>query len=263
MFPDTFMVGAATSIVICEGNGMDNLNQLIITNADGADLALQDYRALSEDGKTLALFKNLEAELLARIDRADVVVGCVAWLTSEPILKALAKKKGVAIVVQKEDFLRPDTGSTPTWPRYLRGLYEAIQNNLSRYDEGWAGTVLHNMSCASDPTIEAIRCVGNYNSDKNPAFPRAHHKFVVFCKEAAPTFHPQIDTAFYNFEPYEVWTGSFNFTKNAVRSFENAIVTTDQNVVRAYFQEAAQVQALSESLNWESVWVAPEWRIGT
>ena len=242
---------------------MDDLNQLLIANADGDDVALKDHWAISADGKTLALFKNLESELLARIDRADVVVGCVAWLTSEPILRALAKKEGVAIVVQKEDFLRPDVGSNSNWPKFLRGLYEAIPNNLSRYDEGWLGTVFHNMSCASDSTIEAIRCVGNYNSDKSPAFPRAHHKFVVFCKAVAPIVHPQIDTTFYNYEPYEVWTGSFNFTKNAVRSFENVIVSTDQNIVRAFFQEAAQVQALSEPLNWESNWVAPEWRIGT
>jgi hypothetical protein len=242
---------------------MDDLNQLYIANADGDDIALKDNRAISADGKTLALFKNLETELLTRVDRADVIVGCVAWLTSEPILKALSKKKGVAIVVQKEDFLRPDTDSTSGWPKVLRGLYEAIPSNLSRYDAGWASTVFHGMSYASDPTIEAIRCVGNYNSDKKPAFPRAHHKFVVFCKEVAPIVHQQVDTAFYNYEPYEVWTGSFNFTKNAVRSFENAIVSTDTDIVRAFFEEAAQIQALSEPLNWESNWVAPEWRIGT
>jgi len=244
---------------------MDNLNQILINNADGPDRALQDYRAYSEDKKTLALFKNLEEELLERIDRADVVVGCVAWLTSEPILRALARKKGVAVVVQKEDFLRPDTDSISNWPRYLHNLYKAIQNNLSRYDWGWDGTVLHMMSCCCDPTIDAIRCVGNYNSDKKPAFPRAHHKFVVFCRETAPFSISQGNRRYplYNFEPYEVWTGSFNFTKNAVHSFENAIVSTDKNIVRAFFQEAAQVQALSEPLNWESAWAAPQWRIGT
>lgn len=120
------------------------------------------------------------------------------------------------------------------------------------------------MSSSSDPTIEPIRCVGNYNSEKAPAFPRAHHKFVVFCKSVPPKPGSQVSPDdFKHYEPYEVWTGSFNFTKNAVSSFENAIVSTDMNLVRAFFQEAAQIQALSEPLNWRASWSAPEWRIGT
>jgi phosphatidylserine/phosphatidylglycerophosphate/cardiolipin synthase-like enzyme len=66
-----------------------------------------------------------------------------------------------------------------------------------------------------------------------------------------------------SFVPYEVWTGSFNFTKNATYSFENAIVSRDRNLVAAYFSEFSQLAALSEPLDWEVEWVAPEWRIGT
>src|SRR5712692_3136819 len=69
---------------------------------------LADHSTVSIDGKILVFFKNLEDHLIRFVQEADVVVGCVAWVTSEPILKALAKKKGVSLVVQKEDFLRPD-----------------------------------------------------------------------------------------------------------------------------------------------------------
>ncbi len=73
-----------------------NLNDLRIENADGPDEGLKDYRAVSQDGLTTVLFKNLEDELVARIQQADVVVGCVAWLTSERILRKLAERRALS-----------------------------------------------------------------------------------------------------------------------------------------------------------------------
>jgi hypothetical protein len=64
-------------------------------------------------------------------------------------------------------------------------------------------------------------------------------------------------------QPYAVWTGSYNFSYTASLSFENAIVTTRQKIVDAYYKEWAQVVALSEPLNWSRAWAEPEWRIGT
>ena len=63
--------------------------------------------------------------------------------------------------------------------------------------------------------------------------------------------------------PYAVWTGSFNLTKNASYSFENAIYTTDSEIVRAYYNEYGQIASMSEPLDWESDWIEPEWRIGS
>lgn len=37
--------------------------------------------------------------------------------------------------------------------------------------------------------------------------------------------------------PYAVWTGSFNFTKNACASFENAVVLREPAIVKAFFEE--------------------------
>jgi phosphatidylserine/phosphatidylglycerophosphate/cardiolipin synthase-like enzyme len=120
------------------------------------------------------------------------------------------------------------------------------------------------LSFAGDPSIDAVRCAGNLNAEKSAAFPRAHHKFVVFCRllsVASQTEEDEAQTP--SFEPYEAWTGSFNFTKNATYSFENAVVSRDKNFVRAFFEEACQIAALSERLDWETEWTAPEWRIGS
>ena len=100
---------------------------------------------------------------------------------------------------------------------------------------------------------------GNHNRDKKPAFPRMHNKFLVFAKvTSGETEHePKI------IEPYAVWTGSFNFTKNATNSLENALYITEQLIVNAFFNEYGQIAAMSEPLDWISDWAEPEWRIGT
>lgn len=232
-----------------------NMNQLLIESHDGPNEPLEDF-GTSSDGIDV-YFKNLEQHLVRHILEADYVVGCVAWLTHPDILDALATTKGVSIIVQKEDWLRPDTETSEGWKRKLKVLYHSLPGTMTRYDEGFRSTVLHFMSCAGDPSIDAVRCVGNYNSTRMPNAPRSHHKFVVFCKETPETNEEE------NFQPYAVWTGSFNFTRNAVLSFENALVLRQPEIVHAYFCEYAQVAALSEPLNWDNEWSYPEWRIGT
>src|SRR5262249_7338846 len=146
----------------------------------------------------------------------------VAWLTSKAILAALARLQGVSIIVQKEDFLRPDIESGPNWARRLRNLYESLPVGLSRFDI----SRLESMDICGNSTLHPVRCVGNYNAEKAPAFPRSHHKFVVFCH-----WNEGEDECggWKEIEPYAVWTGSFNFTETANRSFENALILRDPN----------------------------------
>lgn len=69
------------------------------------------------------VFNKLEDRLIGLLRECDAVFGCVAWVTSEPILRALAKKQAVSLIVQKEDFLRPDLRADPRGsgnPAYAR-----------------------------------------------------------------------------------------------------------------------------------------------
>lgn len=256
-----------------------NLNDCMINSDTLGETGVQkDYSAADVD--VAVYFKNLEDRLIAYILEADYVVGCVAWVTSAPILQALARVKGVSLCVQKEDFLRPDLGAPKggSWVKQLREQYEALPNMERHSFDG----VLGSMSVCSDPTIGA-RCVGMSRSssmDTN-ARPNMHHKFVVFAKEVPPedvvepgivplhsrsVFDPP-NTIYSSepprFVPYAVWTGSFNFSKNAKHSLENALVIRRPAIVDAYYKEFQQVAALSEPLDWESPYVAPEWRIGS
>lgn len=242
----------------------NNLNNLRISTDSPVTKTLQDFTTSNSDKNIKVYFKNLENHLINCIEDADVIVGCVAWLRSKPILKALANKKGVSIIVQKEDFLRPDLNNRKSSDIELNQLYNSIPNSLTRYDTGLQNTILHMMSFAGDSTIESIRCVGNHNADKKPAFPRSHHKFVVFCRLLNnPKSEYGGEIMGMNYEPYSVWTGSFNFTYNATMSFENAVLIKDETIVRAFFNEYAQIAAISEPLDWNSTWTEPEWRIGS
>lgn len=221
---------------------------------DGEPRSLVDYSLTVRGADVEVMFHDLEARLIRLIDTADVVVGCVAWLTNRRILAALAERRGVSIVVQKEDFLRPDVEERVGWRQQLRRAYDRLPE-MSRYSfRGLIGS----LSYCNDPTLAPVRCVGNHNS-ANTTGPRAHHKFVVFCR-----WHGSVDDTYGGeIEPYAVWTGSFNFTETANRSFENAVFIQDQDVAAAFLNEYSQIVALSEPLDWESNWVQPEWRIGS
>jgi len=229
------------------------LNKLRIQAAsDPAGVPLMDCStATTNPERVEVVFDGLEARLVKEIGQHPAVVGCVAWLTSKPILRAMATRECVSFVVQKEDFLRPDSrGNNDA----LRGLY----SDLPRGDRLQADLGLSHISFAVDPGYEAVRCLGNHNSNKKPAWPRMHHKFAVFLDYV---HFPQYDDA--ALSPMAVWTGSYNWSHNASESLENAVLIHDAEIARAYFQEWGQLMALSEPLDWESVWCAPEWRIGS
>jgi phosphatidylserine/phosphatidylglycerophosphate/cardiolipin synthase-like enzyme len=225
---------------------MTQLNYSLIESDGGKGQRLLDY-GCSDEAQVEVVFRNLSARLIAEIDVADYVFGSIAWLTHEGILGAMAKKKGVSIVVQKEDFLRPD-GREPS--AGLRAQYAALPGTL-RYQ--FDGTI-QRLAYHADPTLEAVRCVGNLNSTKSPSHPRAHNKFAVYAKATAHKEAP--------WELTSVWTGSFNFTNNAARSLENAVLMRSEKIVRAFYDEFQQIVALSEPLDWETPWSAPQWSIG-
>jgi hypothetical protein len=197
------------------------------------------------------------------ISQYDFVVGCAAWFTSWPIAHALSKVQS-QIVVQKEDFLRPDMGARPgtAWAHEMRSMYNMLRCKYNRYD---LGQIVGGLSMACDPTVEPVRCVGNHNAEKKPAFPRMHHKFLVFCKVVETPRSDDVGRAlpWLEVHPKAVWTGSFNLTRNSGRSLENVVVIESEMVAGHYYDEWQRVFAISEPLDWQSPWCLPEYRLGT
>ena len=132
-------------------------------------------------------------------------------------------------------------------------LYDALPK-FSRYQIKQTS----GLSYCSDSTSEAVRCVGNHNFDRKPAFPRMHNKFLVFCDLVHFA-----EGDYRTLSPVKVWTGSYNISDNASRSWENAIIIDDRDVASAYANEFGQIFAFSESLDWSSPWCEPTYRWGS
>jgi hypothetical protein len=252
-------------------------NQVKIWNADGDDVPLTADRLLgsklpgyecichNDIKEVVTLTGNLEKALTHWISNAEFVFCCFAWLTNYRVLDALAAlEHGCQVVVQKEDFLRPDRDHTSRSNQVLREKYEKLQCGFSRYR---MPSIASGLSMCSDDSVDAVRCAGVANSERRRVSPRMHHKFAVACTcIITPEQHRDggaWEDADVKFHPYSVWTGSFNPTSNGTKSRENAVVIDSESVANAYVNEWAKVFAVSEPLDWSSEWSAPEWRIGT
>lgn len=240
-----------------------NLNEIKIIDARLRNDSTLDQKDFSvrepQKCNVTVYFKNLRNNLIREIDKCDAVVGCVAWLTDYEVLDHLGMKKNVSIIVNKEDFLRPDICSPFNFKYIIREKYSRLKNEIYRcyYDDD---SLVSHLSCSSDPTIQPIRCVGIKGGRMDP---KMHHKFLVFCSEIKS--NEDDDGSGYNssLQPYAVWSGSFNLTYNSNFSFENAILIYDEKIAKQYYKEWGQLMALSEPLDWDSEYVDPEWRIGT
>jgi hypothetical protein len=204
-----------------------------------------DNSTIAEDISIVeAYFRDIEETIVQKIENADAVVGCVAWLTSHPILDALSQTKyGTSIVVQKEDFLRPDTNHKKYSNNKLHEKYNKL-NAIPDYSYGTHEIKDNWLDEAKNVKADiSVRCVGS--ADKNKiAIPRMHHKFLVFVRSSGKYFYP---------DPYAVWTGSFNMSKNAKLSMENGVYIESNTLAKAYFNEWHNTLMISEELNWSSV----------
>lgn len=103
-----------------------DLNRSIIPADEGRQLGEPGVSV----GDVQVFFRNIKERLLFTIERADFMVGCIAWLTDKDVLDAIAKLRGASVIVQKEGFLRPNTDP---WCQRLRAQYDAVPR-LSRSD---------------------------------------------------------------------------------------------------------------------------------
>lgn len=224
------------------------LHSVLLNDADasvGPSVASLNHGVVAPNASVEVIFRGLERRLIQEIEAADVVFGCVAWLTHSDILAALARKRAIGIVVQKEDFLRPD--SLDISKAALRALYTSLPKF---YRHSFGPTALYDY--AGDPSSPAVRCAG-YKSTGSGVFPRMHNKFFVLCKEDEDG----------NYHPYAVWTGSYNPTFNASNSLENAVIIRDKAIADAYAKEFGVIFGISEPLNWSGTWIEPEHRLGS
>ena len=215
--------------------------------ADLNELLTYDHSTASEHVDVEVFFRNLKERLLEQIAAANMVIGAVAWITDLDILAALAQKETL-IVVQKEDFLRPDLKSTlsDSDKAMLQGAYEALRPFDGRnvpvgpFDQALNPDMLSHLA--------PVRCFGYCVPTQMYRIPKMHNKFLAFL---------QHDEYYDTYQPKSVWTGSLNLTAMSLSSLENAIVIHDPKIAEAYICEAQIIYLRSDPLDWKSHWVNP------
>lgn len=230
----------------------------------------QDHGCVS--GQIEVIFRGHRARLVRLFKEAQadglVCLGAVAWLTDPTALDFMATVP-TSVVVQKEDFLRPDSAAIEggqRWKDQLRAQYEAVARSDRHCDLFIRQNFpepLGSQSLLGDQGIAGVRCVGPRN-DRDPGAvrqPLMHNKFLVFVK--LRDFPDNQDGGDEQpeplWEPRMVWTGSCNLSCQSHRSRENTVIIRDPVIASAYMREWADLMSLSEPLDWETEWVAPQW----
>lgn len=206
----------------------------------------KDHSIIGDEKDIEVYFENIETHIINKIRKYDYVVGYIAWLTNENILKELANKKSVLIVIQEEDFLRPDIkfkGDKLKWKNKIKKLYDELESDEGIY-LGFEG-----INCANLFGFSGIRRMGKLNTDKSPAFPRMHNKFII-------CFNKNDEEVFIKKDCIigEVLTGSFNYTENSNYSLENVVCIKDNKVISSYFSHFSKICSLTVPLDWDGNW---------
>lgn len=235
---------------------VENLTELVVEGGP----ALYDPTTTTAPARVEAMFFDLRSRLIQEIELADAIVGCVAWLTDGPILAALAKVPyGVQIVVQKEDFLRPDSPGVGRVD--IRRMYEA----LPRFEMYCMPGIASSLNACCPGNSAPVRCIGAVQESRRNAIARSHHKFCVFLKRVERRNEYYTEEVYDVFVPNRVWTGSFNWTWNASRSLENAVLIDSPKIAERFALEWSKAYAVSEALDWSHQWddVRQGFRVGT
>lgn len=219
-----------------------NLNKVLTNDAEGNG-EQHNFSTKGNNEEIEVYFKDIEGSIIKKIREYEYVVGCIAWLTNENILKELSKKKNVLIIVQEEDFLRPDInfdGDKKKWRNKIRRLYKKLE-------KGEIESSFWGVNYASQNIESGIRRFGMLNEDKKPAFPRMHNKFII-CYNEISGYEKEITI------DGEVLTGSYNYTENSNNSLENVLCIQDKKIVSNYFKQFVEISTMSMPLNWQGEW---------
>ena len=199
------------------------------------------------DGPIVPYFENLEKHLISHIESASYIIGCIAWLTNENVITALSQKRGIKIIVNKEEFLNPEMEISQ---RFFYQILHNKYNNLPNIFESECLCCQKKMTLCpkfknifgeispSDNNCSAILTCGIVNS-----LPKMHHKFLIFLDD-------QLNMT-------GVWTGSYNLSRTSNFSLENALYIVKQDVIAEYLKEFIVIFQHSENYYWKSGLLSP------
>lgn len=228
------MINQFSKLTLIEKETLHNLNKFILedNSYSCADITIH--------------FRNIKQALIEFIDQSDILLGAVAWVTEKEVLEALIKKQS-QLVIQKEDFLRPDLKQTLSEKernllQFLYGQFKFSYSTLHFSND------IFTLSKDDIYELEPIRAFGYLTQKLRYCTPKMHNKFLI-----SASFDPQTKKVI----PHKVWTGSANFTAMSMYSLENAITINHSAIAKHYMREYESIYALSDKLDWKTIWTSP------
>lgn len=200
----------------------DNNNIIYHGNCDGFDnrVSIDDklYTGLSyviekppKIGFTTIFLKDIRDHLLNIISQYDYAVGCMYLFTDEEIADIFKDYKEFKIVL---------CGSQISTFGTCKNIFtDAPIDDKSRREI---------LKYPTPPSIDSSYCR-----------PIMHNKFIVFRKEVLDNKGNVI------IMNDAVWTGSYNFTKNASKSMENAVLIENTEIADLYYEEWVKISAIA------------------
>lgn len=180
-------------------------------------------------------FRNLQQALLSEIEKADIVLGCVAWISDPIILESLTRRSTALILDSKVNRMG----------KKLTDLYSQLQHTDKEpiYEMLLDGIGSEKYLCYTDlednPVPKAYAEDWNFEGGLYAVdgfYRYMHHKFLVMIEKVGNCnmcgkrkYRPT------------VWTGSFNFTKNASKGLENAVIIRDDYISASYLCEFLEI----------------------
>lgn len=102
-----------------------DMNKLTIRQLENQGGFSQQNYGISSKNITVH-FKELDKRLIEYIRNADGVLGAVAWLNHRAILRELAKKEAVTIIIQKEEWQKKPRPKYEDYDRETIKLYKNV-----------------------------------------------------------------------------------------------------------------------------------------
>ena len=220
------------------------------------------------------VLRNLKGRFVDLLDEARrdglVCTGVFYRLTEPEVLESLATLP-TSIVVQKDGCWRAagDSMSQPGWKHLLRSDYDDIAGSGEQhplFQRQHCPSPLGDVGLLEGQTISGIRCFGLANdsgADEKSPVPILHHKFVIFSEltdagepEPGDVTDPSGNVTW---RPRILWTGSYNPTRLASRSLENAVIIRRKDVAVQFLLAWAKIMAISEPLDWTDPGLNPQW----
>ena len=227
---------------MAENSGYDEIDLENIANFN--ELIRIDHSF--KDGDFSVHFRGLKDKLISEINDSEIILGAVAWLTDYDLLEAISKRP-CQIVLQKEDFLRPDMEVILSNSSKIK-LREAYNKLSFEYTSINFSNKIFELSYDEIFDIEPVRCFGFLTKKMKHCSPKMHNKFLIFC---------EFDYSTNKIKPKKVWSGSANLTEMSMYSLENAILIDNEIIAMQYLKEYEYIYYLSESLNWDTTWSSP------